>query len=146
MIKTNIKITLIEAHEMVCNLLIPKTLIIAPRQCGKTESIKKAIQFLDYYKIFVANKEIIDVRYSGIKNVHLGKEFNNLDTDSVAYKIFVDDIDFIGKDSKSGIPYIDMSSPGIYAATSSNLNFELIQHLIRTKRFDFERICIVDAL
>ncbi len=142
----NIKITLIEPHEMVCNLLIPKTLIFAPRQSGKTTSIKEAIKFVDYYKIFVPSKDIIDVKYTGIKNVHLGKDFNTTDIDSIAWKIFVDDLDIIGSDPKTNIEYISLESPGIYAATMSSLDFGKIQHLIRIKRFDFERICIVDKL
>jgi hypothetical protein len=144
--KTSVKITLIEPHEMVCNLLIPKTLIIAPRQSGKTEAIKKAIKEVDYYKVFVPNKEILDVKYTGIKNVHLGKDFNNLDLDSIAFKIFVDDIDLIGSDPKTNYVYIPLETPGIYAATCSSLNFGMIQHYIQIKRFDFERICIVDTL
>lgn len=142
----NVKMTLIEPHEMVCNLLIPKTLIVAPRQCGKTESIKKAIKEVEYYKIFVPNKNIMDIKFSGIKNVHLGKDFNTTDIDSVAYKIFVDDIDIIGEDLKSKIKYISLETPGIYAATCSSINFDVIQHLIQVRRFDFERICIVDGL
>ena len=144
--KTNIKITLIEPHEMTCNLLIPKTLIVAPRQSGKTTAIKEAIKSVDYYKIFVHTIDIMDIKYTGIKNVHLGKDFNNLDLDSIAYKIFVDDIDIMGEDPKSKVPYIPLDSPGIYAATSSTLKFDLIQHLIQIKRFDFERICIVGVL
>jgi hypothetical protein len=144
--RSNIKITLIEPHEMVCNLLIPKTLIVAPRQSGKTEAIKKAIKEVDYYKVFVPTKEIIDVKYTGFKNVHIGKDFNNLDLDSVGYKIFVDDLDLIGEDSKTGLKYIPLESPGIYAATMSSLSFGTIQHLLTIKRFDYERICIVGTL
>jgi len=144
--KSNVRITLIEPHEMACNLLIPKTLIVAPRQSGKTESIKKAIKEVEYYKIFVPTKDIIDVKYTGIKNVHIGKDFNKLDLDSVAYKIFVDDLDLIDGDPKSNLKYIPLETPGIYAATMSTLNFGVIQHLIQIKRFDFERICIVNGL
>lgn len=145
--KTNVKITLIEPHEMVCNLLIPKTLIMAPRQSGKTEAIKKAIREVDYYKIFVPAKDILDIKYTGIKNVHLSKEFNTTDIDSIAYKIFVDDLDIIPGDQKLNIEsFITLSSPGIYAATVSSLDFGKIQHLIQIKRFDFERICIVSEL
>ncbi len=143
---SNIKITLIEPHEMVCNLLIPKTLIFAPRQSGKTTAIKEAIKHIDYYKIFVPSKEIIDVKYTGIKNVHLGKDFHIIDVDSIAYKIFVDDLDMIGSDPKTQLEYIPLDSPGIYAATTSSLDFGKIQYLIKIKRFDFNRICIVDEL
>lgn len=141
--KTSVKITSIERHEMACNLLIPKTLIIAPRQSGKTEAIKKAIKELDYCKIFVSSKDIIDVKYVGVKDVHLGKDFNTLDVNSIAFKIFVDDIDIIGADSKTTLPYIYFDSPGIYAATSSRLDFNLFQHLMQINRFAFERICVV---
>lgn len=144
--KNNIRITLIEPHEMACNLLIPKTLIVAPRQSGKTEAIKKAIKEVEYYKIFVASKDIMDIKYTGIKNVHLGKDFNATDIDSVAYKIFVDDIDVMGEDPKLKMKYIPFDSPGIYAATSSSIQFDVIQHLIQLRRFDFERICIVNGL
>jgi predicted AAA+ superfamily ATPase len=144
--KSNIRITLIEPHEIMCNLLIPKTLIVAPRQCGKTESIKRAIKEVEYYKVFVVNKDIMDIKYTGIKNVHLGKDFNATDIDSVAYKIFVDDIDMMGEDPKSKLKYIPLESPGIYAATASSIQFDLIQHLIQIRRFDFERICFVDGL
>lgn len=144
--KSNIKITLIEPHEMVCNLLVPKTLIFAPRQSGKTTAIKKAIESIDYYKIFVPNKEILDIKYTGIKNVHLAKDFNILDIESISYKIFVDDLDHAGEDLKTGVPYIPLETPGIYAATTSTLEFDKIQHLMQIKRFDFERICIVNAL
>ena len=145
--KTNVKITLIEPHEMVCNLLIPKTLIVAPRQSGKTEAIKKAIKEVEYYKIFVPSKDIIDIKYTGIKNVHLGKDFNTTDVDSIAWKIFVDDIDIIPGDQKLNLKsFITLESPGIYAATCSSIHFDTIQHLIQIKRFDFERICIVDGL
>lgn len=144
--KTNIKITLIEPHEMACNLLIPKTLIVAPRQSGKTEAIKKAIKEIDYYKVFVDCKERIDIKYPGFKNIHLGKDFNNIDVDSVAWKIFVDNLDEIGEDPKTKLEYIPLESPGIYAATTSKLDFDKIQHLIMIRRFDFERICIVDRL
>ena len=144
--KSNIKITLIEPHEIACNLLIPKTLIIAPRQCGKTEGIKRAIKEVEYFKIFVATKEIMDIKYTGIKNVHLGRDFNATDIDSVAYKIFVDDIDLMGEDPKTKLKYIPMDSPGIYAATASGIQFDEIQHLIQIRRFDFERLCFVDGL
>jgi len=144
--RSNIRITLIEPHEMVCNLLIPKTLIVAPRQSGKTEAIKKAIREVEYFKIFVASKDAMDIKYTGIKNVHLGKDFNAIDIDSVAYKIFVDDIDLMGEDPKLKMKYIPLDSPGIYAATSSSLQFDVIQHLIQLRRFDFERICIVSEL
>jgi len=144
--KQNVKITLIEPHEITCNLLIPKTLIFAPRQSGKTKSIKEAISILNYCKIFVPKKDDIDLKYTGVKNVHLGKDFNITDIDSIAWKIFVDDIDLMGCDPKTQIEYIPIESPGIYAATCSSLNFGKIQHLIQIKRFDFERICIVDNL
>lgn len=142
----NIKITLIEEHEMVCNLLIPNTLIVAPRQSGKTTAIKAAITQLDYYKIFVPNKNIIDTNYVGIKNVYTGKDFNLMDIDSIAWKVFVDDLDAIGSDPKTELEYIPLDSPGIYAATTSTLNFDKIQRLIQVRRFNFERICIVDSL
>lgn len=145
-LKSNIKITLIEPHEMICNLLIPNTLIVAPRQSGKTTAIKEAVKCVDYYKIFVATKDIIDVKYTGLKNVHLGKDFNAIDVDSIAWKIFVDDLDIIGSDSKTQLEYIPLDSPGIYAATMSSLDFGKIQHLIQIKRFNFERICIVGVL
>ena len=65
--KSNVRITLIEPHEMACNLLIPKTLIVAPRQSGKTESIKKAIKEV----------EIETVDSSKIPNlVYLPSSFN----------------------------------------------------------------------
>jgi hypothetical protein len=144
--KTNVKITLIEPHEMVCNLLIPKTLIVAPRQSGKTKAIREAIKQLDYYKIFVANKTIMDVCYTGIKNVHLGKDYNTTDIDSISWKIFVDDIEDIGQDPRTNVKYIPLDTPGIYAATTSKLDFDKIQQLIIVRRFDFERICIVGTL
>jgi len=144
--KSNVKITLIEPHEMVCNLLIPKTLIVAPRQSGKTEAIKKAIKEVEYYKIFVYNKDIINIKYVGIKNVHTFKEFFTQDLDSVAYKIFVDDIEIIQSNEPKADQVITIDSPGIYAATTSILNFDKIQILIQRKRFDFERICIVSEL
>lgn len=144
--KSNVRITLIEPHEMICNLLIPKTLIFAPRQCGKTTAIKEAIKLIDYYKIFVPTKDIMDVKYTGIKNVHLGKDFNLIDIESIAYKIFVDDLDMMGADPKTQLEYIPLESPGIYAATVSSLDFNKIQYLIKIKRFDFERICIVSKL
>ena len=144
--KNNVRITLIEPHEISCNLLIPKTLIIAPRQSGKTEGIKKAVKEVEYFKIFVASKDIMDIKYTGVKNVHLGRDFNATDIDSVAYKIFVDDIDLIGEDPKLKMKHIPLDSPGIYAATASSIQFDAIQHLIQLRRFDFERICIVDGL
>lgn len=144
--KTNIKITLIEPHEMVCNLLIPKTLIISPRQCGKTEAIKKAIKEVEYYKVFVSSKNTMDFKYAGIKNVHLSKDFNITDIDSIAYKIFVDDIDLMSEDTKTKNKYISLETPGIYAATTSSINFDEVQQLILVRKFDFERICIVNDL
>ncbi len=144
--KNNIRITLIEPHEIACNLLIPKTLVVAPRQSGKTEAIKKAVKEVEYFKIFVPTKEIMDIKYTGIKNVHLGRDFNATDIDSVAYKIFVDDIDLMGEDPKLKMKYIPLDSPGIYAATASSIQFDAIQHLIQLRRFDFERICFVDGL
>lgn len=144
--KSNVKITLIEPHEMTCNLLIPKTLIVAPRQSGKTESIKRAIKEVEYYKVFVPSKDIMNIKYAGIKNVHLGRDFNATDVDSVAYKIFVDDILEMGEDPKLKIKNISLDSPGIYAATTSILDFGMIQQCIAVRRFSFERICIVEVL
>ena len=143
--KTRVKITTIERHEMVCNLLIPKTLIVAPRQSGKTEAIKKAIESCEYYKVFVPNKTTID-KFTGIKHVHLSREFKNLDVDSVAWKIFVDNIEFCGEDPNTKIPNITMETSRIYSATTSILNFDEIQMLTQVDRFNFERICIVGDL
>src|ERR1035437_2663111 len=134
-----VKVSLIEPHEMVCNLLIPKTLIVAPRQSGKTTAIRKAIESIEYYKVFVASKNIKDIAYIGIKNVHLSKDFNQIDVDSIAYKIFVDDIDCMEKDKKYDNYYVSLETPGIYAATTSILDFDRVQQLIRRRRFDFER-------
>ena len=144
--RSSVKITLIEPHEMVCNLLVPKTLIVAPRQSGKTTAVKEAIKTLNYYKVFVKDKPTIDLQFTGIKNIHVGKDYNVVDIDTIAYKIFIDDIDCIGADTKTGVEYIPLDSPGIYAATASTLNFDAIQHLIAIRRFDFNRICIVDSL
>ena len=143
--KANVKISLIERHEMACNLLIPKTLIVAPRQSGKTEAIKKAIESCEYFKVFVSNRISMD-KFTGFKNVHLSREFKNLDVDSVAWKVFVDDIEFCGEDPHTKIPNITMETSRIYSATTSILNFDEIQMLTQVNRFNFERICIVDYL
>ena len=122
---------------------------ISPRQSGKTEAIKKASKELDYYKIFVSNKEIINIKFVGIKNVHTFKEFFTQDLDSIAYKIFVDEINIVNLpklENPKTEPTITIDSPGIYAATSSTLDFDTIQRLIQVNRFSFERICIVNAL
>jgi len=143
--RTNVKITLIEQHEMVCNLLIPKTLIVAPRQSGKTTAIVEAIKQVEYFKVFVPRPVCLD-RFVGFKGIHLSKQFNTLDIDSIAWKIFVDDIDLAGFDSNTKVPYVTMETSRIYSATSSTLDFDKIQLLIQVGRFNFERICVVDHL
>ena len=144
--RQNIKITLIERHEIACNLLIPKTLIFAPRQSGKTTGILQAIKEVEYYKVFVANQRNINGQYSGLKNIHLGKDFKNLDIDSIAWKVFVDDIEFCGEDPHTKIPNITLETSRIYSATTSILNFDEVQLLSQVNRFNFDRICIVDGL
>ena len=143
--RSNVKITLIEQHEMVCNLLIPKTLIVAPRQSGKTTAIVEAIKQVEYFKVFVAKSVNLD-RFVGSKGIHLHKQFNTLDIDSIAWKIFVDDIDVAGLDNYTKVPYITMETSRIYSATSSTLDFDKIQLLIQVGRFNFDRICVVDHL
>lgn len=134
-----IPIRLIQQHEIGVNLVIPKTLVFGPRQCGKTTGIKYAISQIedDLFTVFVHNKQIKDYKYTNIKNVHLAEKIKILDIDTIATKIFVDDIDMCDK-------FIPLSFSRIYSATCCSLNFDQISRLIETKDFPFERICIVD--
>ncbi len=135
-----IPIRLIQPHEIGVNLLIPRTLVCGPRLCGKTSGIKYAISQLegDLYTVFVHNRQIKDYKYENIKNVHVADKFKSLDIDSIATKIFVDDIDLCEK-------YIPLNFSRIYAATTGKIDFREITKLIQAKEFPFERICIVDS-
>ena len=134
-----IPIKLIERHEIGVNLIIPKTLVFGPRQCGKTTGIKYAISQIenDLYTVFVHSKQIKDYKYANIRNVHVAEKIKILDIDTIATKIFVDDIDICEK-------FISLSFSRIYSATCCSLNFDQIARLVEQKNFPFERICIVD--
>jgi hypothetical protein len=84
----------------------------------------------------VHNKQIKEYKYANIKNVHLAEKIKTLDIDTVATKIFVDDIDLCEQ-------HIPMSFQRIYSATCSKLDFHYISKLVEQKNFPFERICIV---
>ncbi len=134
----HIPIRLIERHEVGVNLIIPKTLVFGPRQCGKTTGIKYAISQIedDLYTVFVHNKQIKDYKYTNIRNVHLAEKIKTLDIDTIATKIFVDDIDLCEQ-------FIPLSFMRIFSATCSKLDFHQISKLVEQKSFPFERICIV---
>ncbi len=139
MTKIYIPIRLIQSHEIGVNLLIPRTLVVGPRQCGKTAGIKYAISQIesDLFTVFVSNRQIKDYKYANIKNVHTADKFKTLDIDTIATKIFVDDLDLCEK-------YIPMNFSRIFAATTCKLDFREITQLVEKKDFPFERICIVD--
>jgi len=135
------QIRLIQPHEIGVNLLIPKTLVFGPRQCGKTTGMKYTISQIenDLYTVFVPNKQIREYKYANIRNIHTADRIKTLDIDTVATKIFVDDIDLCEK-------FIPLSFSRIYSATTSKLDFHQILLLEDEKNFPFERICVVDCI
>jgi len=127
------EIRIIKQHEMAANLEIPRTLIVAPRQSGKTSAIKKILTKDDI--VLVRNSVRKKEDYDNAPNVHISTDLVSIDMQNK--RIFVDDYDWHPAE-------VNFSNMNITSATRSSLslNFDMIQQ--EEMKLLFDQICIVN--